>query len=191
MSISKAATVLAVCGAVVTGLLGAQSTTAQEAKAKAKAKMKMAHIEKAVAILIPTKDSKVQGRVTFSHEGGKNTVHAVLSGLTPGEHGFHIHQYGVWSEDGLASGGHYNPTDHPHAGLAAKVRHVGDLGNITADEKGNAELTINDAGFTFHGPTSIIGRGVVVHAKADDLKSQPSGAAGSRLAVGVIGVAKP
>lgn len=186
MSISKAATVLAVCVAVVTGLLGFRSATAQHADEK-----KAETIEKAVAILIPTKDSKVQGRVTFSHKDGKNTVHAVLSGLTPGEHGFHIHQYGVWSEDGMASGGHYNPTDHPHAGLAVKNRHVGDLGNITADDKGNAELTINDAGFMFHGPTSILGRGVVVHAKADDLKSQPSGDAGGRLAVGVIGVAKP
>ena len=185
MSISKAATLWTVCGAVVAGLLGLQSATAQHAEAKAQ------KIEKAVAILVPTKGSNVQGRVTFSHENGKNTVHAEISGLTPGEHGFHIHEYGVWSEDGMASGGHYNPTDHPHAGLHEKERHVGDLGNITADDKGNAELTINDAGFLFHGPTSIIGRGVVVHEKADDLKTQPSGAAGGRLAVGVVGVAKP
>ncbi|MDR3619353.1 MAG: superoxide dismutase family protein [Paludisphaera borealis] len=185
MSISKAATVLAVCGAVVTGLLGFRNATAQHAETKE------AKIEKAVAILVPTKDSKVSGRVTFSHEGGKNTVHAVLHGLTPGEHGFHIHEYGVWSEDGMASGGHYNPTSHKHAGLDSKERHVGDLGNITADAKGNAELDLKDAGFLFHGPTSIIGRGVVVHAKADDLKTQPSGDAGGRLAVGVIGVAKP
>jgi Cu-Zn family superoxide dismutase len=187
MSISRTATVLAVCGAVTAGLLGARPASAQHADAKE------AKIEKAVAILIPTKkgDGKVQGRVTFSHEGGKNTVHAVISDLTPGEHGFHIHEYGVWSEDGMASGGHYNPTGMKHAGLTVKERHVGDLGNITADDKGNAELTINDAHFMFHGPTSIIGRGVVVHEKADDLKSQPSGDAGGRLAVGVIGVAKP
>jgi superoxide dismutase, Cu-Zn family len=184
MSNSKTTTVLAVCGAVV-ALVGLRAAAAQHEEAKE------APIEKAVAILIPTKDSKVQGRVTFTHENGKGTVHAVLSGLTPGEHGFHIHEYGVWSEDGMASGGHYNPTHHKHAGIDSTERHVGDLGNITADAKGHAELTIKDSGFMFHGPTSIIGRGVVVHEKADDLKSQPAGNAGARLAVGVIGVAKP
>ena len=67
MSISKTTTVLAVCGAVVAGLLGFRTATAQHAETKE------AKIEKAVAILIPTKGSKVQGRVTFSHEDGKNT----------------------------------------------------------------------------------------------------------------------
>ena len=78
-----------------------------------------------------------------------------------------------------------------HADIKAEMRHVGDLGNITADANGKVDLTIENASLLFHGPTSIIGRGVVVHAKADDLKSQPSGDAGGRLAVGVIGVAKP
>lgn len=185
MTISRAATTLTVCGAVAAGLLGFRTATAQHDEAKAP------KIEKAVAILIPTKGSKVEGRVTFTGEGAKSKVHAVITGLTPGEHGFHIHEYGVWSEDGMASGGHYNPTKMEHAGFHSKMRHVGDLGNITADANGKAEVTIEDASLHFHGPTSIIGRGVVVHEKADDLKSQPSGNAGGRVAVGVVGVAKP
>jgi len=185
MSISRAATTLAACGAVVAGLLGLSSATAQHAETKG------AKVEKAVAILIPTKGSKVEGRVTFTGEGAKGKVHAVITGLTPGEHGFHIHEFGVWSEDGMASGGHYNPTEMKHAGIDSKMRHVGDLGNIKADANGKVDLTIEDASLLFHGPTSIIGRGLVVHAKADDLKTQPSGDAGGRVAVGVIGVAKP
>ena len=71
------------------------------------------------------------------------------------------------------------------------ARHVGDLGNIVANDNGNA--TVEDVEFDslkFHGPTSILGRGVVVHEKADDF-GQPVGNAGGRIAVGVIGVAKP
>jgi Cu-Zn family superoxide dismutase len=146
---------------------------------------------KAVAILVPTSKSSVSGRVTFTPSGHEMHVHAELSGLTPGDHGFHIHEFGVWSEDGMASGGHFNPMKAPHAGPAMKKRHVGDLGNITANSNGNATLDLDDPHLTFHGPTSIIGRGLVVHAKADDLKTQPTGDAGGRLAVGVIGIAKP
>ena len=80
----------------------------------------------------------------------------------------------------------------PHAGPESPKRHVGDLGNITANANGNATLDLDDSHLSFHGPHSIIGRGLVVHVKADDLKtSSLPGNAGGRLAVGVIGVAKP
>ena len=148
-------------------------------------------ITKAVAVLFPTKGSDVKGRVTFTHDGKAIHVHAEISGLTPGEHGFHIHEFGVWSEDGLASGGHFNPSKAPHASPESPKRHVGDLGNITANANGNATYDLDDATLSFHGPHSIIGRGLVVHEKVDDLKTQPTGNAGGRLAVGVIGVAKP
>ena len=74
-----------------------------------------------------------------------------MSGLTPGEHGFHVHEYGVWSENGMSSGGHFNPTMAPHAGPEAKKRHVGDLGNITANKNGNATLDMDDSMLSFHG----------------------------------------
>ena len=78
-----------------------------------------------------------------------------------------------------------------HAGIDTPKRHVGDLGNITANANGNATLDLDVPNLHFRGPASIIGRGVVVHEKADDLKTQPTGNAGGRAAVGVIGVAKP
>ena len=79
----------------------------------------------------------------------------------------------------------------PHSSHSSEKRHVGDMGNIKADENGKATVDLDDDQMSFEGPTSIIGRGLVVHAKADDLKSQPSGDAGGRLAVAIIGVAKP
>ena len=188
MSIKKGATSLAVGSLVCVALMGLRgSAVAQQEKAKTKGEP----ITKAVAILTPTKGSKAEGRVTFTERDGTVHVHAEISGLAPGEHGFHIHEFGVWSEDGMASGGHYNPTHEKHAGTDTPKRHIGDLGNITANANGNATLDLDDSSLRFRGPTSIIGRGLVVHEKADDLKTQPTGNAGGGAAVGVIGVAKP
>ncbi len=150
-------------------------------------------VTKAIGQLIPTTktQSTVKGTVTFTKTSSGIHIHGEISGLTPGEHGFHVHEFGVWNEDGMASGGHFNPTKTPHASHSSEKRHVGDMGNIKADESGNAVVNLDDDQMTFEGPTSILGRGLVVHAKADDLKTQPSGDAGGRLAVAIIGVAKP
>jgi Cu-Zn family superoxide dismutase len=189
MPIKKGVSVLAVGSLVCILVAGSRGLAVAQHE---KGHMKGPSISKAVAIMLPTKGSKVEGRVTFTAEGARMVhVHAEISGLTPGDHGFHIHEFGVWSEDGMAAGGHYNPTAEKHAGHDTSKRHLGDLGNITANASGNATLDLDDEYLSFHGPHSIIGRGLVVHEKADDLKSQPAGNAGARLAVGVIGVAKP
>lgn len=188
MSTKKWAAALAVCSLVCVVVLGLRNPAAAQHDEK---KAMAGSINKAVAVLFPTKGSDVKGRVTFTHDGSAIHVHAEISGLTPGEHGFHIHEFGVWSEDGLASGGHFNPSKAPHASPQSPKRHVGDLGNITANANGNATLDLQDTHLSFHGAHSIIGRGVVVHEKVDDLKTQPTGNAGGRLAVGVIGIAKP
>lgn len=166
-------------------LLSASPASAQHEKEK-----HMGGPTKAVAILMPTKDSKTHGRVTFTKEGKKIRVHAEISGLTPGKHGFHVHEFGVYSDDGKAAGGHFNPHHEKHAAPEESKRHVGDLGNITANANGNATLDIEDSHLAFHGPNSIIGRGVVVHEKADDF-GQPVGNAGGRVAVGAIAIAQP
>lgn len=147
---------------------------------------------KAIAVLHPTKGSNVEGTVTFTKSGDEVKVAADLTGLTPGKHGFHIHEFGDCSSpDGKAAGGHFNPTNNPHAGHDAEQRHAGDLGNIEADSNGKAHLELTDKMMTMSGETSIIGRSLIVHEKADDLKTQPTGDAGGRLACGVIGIAKP
>ncbi|CAN5910851.1 hypothetical protein BH23PLA1_BH23PLA1_39690 [soil metagenome] len=146
----------------------------------------------AVAVLIPSDGSEVRGLVVFLKEEDGIRVQGQIIGLSPGKHGFHVHEFGdLRSPDGTAAGDHFNPTDGKHAGREADERHVGDLGNIEADEQGIATFDFLDEKLSFEGKTSILGRGLVVHADADDLKSQPSGDAGGRVAVGVIGVANP
>jgi Cu-Zn family superoxide dismutase len=146
---------------------------------------------KAVAVLIPLGDSKVSGTITFTKKPGHVEIAGEINGLTPGEHAFHVHEFGdASSKDGMSAGGHFNPDKHPHGGPDSAARHVGDLGNITADENGKVTLHIEDPVIQLHGPHSIIGRSLIIHAKADDLKTQPTGNAGGRVACGVIGVAK-
>ncbi len=148
----------------------------------------MQQILMAVALLMPMKDSKVGGTIVLKQEKGYVSVTGEVTGLTPGKHGFHIHMFGdLRSPDGMSAGGHYNPHDKPHGGPEGKERHEGDLGNIDADAQGVAKVNVKAEGAELH---HIIGRSVVVHGKADDLKTQPAGDAGPRIAVGVIGLAE-
>lgn len=149
-------------------------------------------ITKAVAVLIPTQGNNVSGIVAFVQDGKGIRIEADIQGLSQGTHGFHIHTFGDCSDpEGKSAGGHYNPTGQPHAGPSQQKRHMGDLGNIEADSSGSARYDRVDSHLKLNGPDSIIGRGVIVHGGIDDLKSQPSGAAGPRVACGVIGVAMP
>lgn len=142
----------------------------------------------AIAILHPTGGSSVRGWVKFAKVEGGVRVTAEVEGLAPGRHGFHIHQFGDCSApDGTSAGGHFNPTGAPHAGPDAPRRHDGDLGNLEADDEGRARYDRVDRVLRLDGDRSIIGRAVIVHTKADDLETQPTGDAGGRLACGVIG----
>lgn len=142
---------------------------------------------KAVATLKATTGNTANGTVTFAVEEGGVRVVAHLEGMPEGDHGFHIHEFGDCSSgDGKSAGGHFNPEGMPHAGPSAEKRHVGDLGNISANASGVAHAEFVDKHLTFEGVNSIIGKGVILHAGADDLTSQPTGAAGARLACGVI-----
>ncbi len=148
-------------------------------------------VEKAVAVIYPTKGNTAHGVITFIKVKDGMKVIADIEGLTPGKHGFHVHEYGDCSaSDGSSAGGHFNPDNVKHSGHDSKVRHVGDLGNITADKDGKAHLELVDDQMEFFGSHGIIGRGVVVHGGTDDLISQPSGNAGPRVGCGVIGIAK-
>ena len=147
---------------------------------------------KAIAILSPTKGSTVSGIVTFEFVENGVRVVADVKGLTPGKHGFHVHDYGDCSADDASSaGGHFNPSSMPHSMPTSEKRHAGDMGNLEADKYGKAHLDYVDMAMMLTGEQTIVGRAVIVHEKEDDLKTQPTGAAGARLACGVIGVAKP
>lgn len=118
-----------------------------------------------------------------------------MSGLAKGLHGFHVHQFGDTTNGCASCGGHFNPAGHTHGGPSEKVRHAGDLGNITAGDDGKAIVDVVDHLIPLHGPQTIVGRAVVVHEKADDLgkggneDSLKTGNAGGRLACGIIALA--
>ncbi len=150
-------------------------------------------VQKAVAVLHPTAGQRCHGLVRLSQTGDSVKVVADLEGLVPGQkHAFHIHQYGDCSApDGMSAGGHYNPEGHPHGLPEVENRHAGDMGNVEADNNGKAHYEITLTNISIMGSKNpVLGRGVIVHAKADD-GSQPVGNAGGRIACGVIGVANP
>jgi superoxide dismutase, Cu-Zn family len=144
---------------------------------------------KANAVLEPTKGSTVRGSVSFVEVGSKVQVAANVSGLKPnGEYGFHIHEAGDCSSgDGMSAKGHFNPQGKPHAHAGTSERHAGDLPSLKSDAGGNATLSVElDIITITAGPNSIVGRGLIVHAQADDFKTQPTGNAGARSACAVI-----
>lgn len=179
-----------VCGSALSLVLGivCANLAADEADHAAKPTA-VPLVTDAVAILAPTKasDGKTAGTIVFKAHKDYVMVTGEVTGLKPGKHGFHIHMYGdLRADDGTSAGGHYNPDGHDHGGLDSKDRHAGDLGNIDANAQGVAKVNVKAMGLNIH---HVLGRSVVVHADADDLKSQPSGNAGPRVALGVIGLA--
>lgn len=150
-------------------------------------------IDNAVAVLHATDGNSAEGTVVFTQTDEGVRVEASISGLDANSmHGFHIHEFGdCRAADGTSAGGHFNPEDVAHAGPDDETRHVGDLGNLESDADGNATVDFVDSHLQLSGMMNILGRGVIVHAGEDDLESQPTGAAGSRLTCGVIGVANP
>ncbi len=147
--------------------------------------------ETTVAQCILEHSSTVKGSILLIQAPGTATlVKGTITGLTPGLHGFHIHEFGDMSDGCKSMGGHYNPDGVDHGDI--NEGHVGDLGNITADESGTAKFSIEANRVDLLGERSVIGRGFVVHEDEDDLgkggdaESLKTGNAGERLACGVI-----
>lgn len=183
-------------GALCAGLtiMGVSLFIASQVQAAEKggSDMNSTKIKKAICVLQPTLGNDVAGVVTFTQEADGVKIVADVKGLSPGKHGFHVHEFGdLTSLDGKSLGGHFNPDGDPHAGPDAAKRHVGDLGNLEADATGKAHYERVDkiVSLDMCDPHCILGRGIVVHGGEDDLTTQPTGNAGPRVAVGVIGVA--
>jgi Cu-Zn family superoxide dismutase len=150
-------------------------------------------LAEAIAVMKPTIGNQTRGIVRFIRMGDKVKITAQISGLKPNsKHGFHIHEFGDFSSmDAKSAGGHYNPEGYRHGGPESEERHAGDLGNLVSDSKGEARFELVVDNISINGKKNpVLGRGVVIHADEDDLKSQPTGNAGARLALGVIGIAK-
>ena len=140
------------------------------------------------ATLTAREGGTVAGEVTFTESDGEVAIVAHITGAPPGTLGFHVHEVGDCSSaDFKSAGGHFNPTDMPHGAPTDAERHAGDLGNVEVAEDGTAHHEMTSSMLTVGaGTASVVGRGVILHEQADDLVSQPTGAAGGRIACGVV-----
>jgi Cu-Zn family superoxide dismutase len=146
-------------------------------------------------LAVEIEDTDASGTVTgvarfaYDAQEGEAYVQGRVTGLEPGLHGFHVHENGSCAmQDGTpagAAGGHYNPDDTPHGAPDddADERHVGDFGNIRANDEGVAEFSFSyvrdETDFD-----NLEDRAVLIHGGRDDLRSQPSGDAGARVGCG-------
>jgi len=143
----------------------------------------------AMVTLQPTSGQTAKGTVHFNDVGDGNIeVVADLTGVPPGVHGFHIHEKGDCGNNAQNAGGHFNPTGMIHGAPDAQSHHAGDFGNVTADANGEVHTRFTTHSISLKSGDAInpVGRAVVLHEKADDLVTQPSGNAGARIACGVI-----
>ena len=143
---------------------------------------------RAEAVLEARSGSKVSGKVAFSMAGDKLRIDIKASGLTPGAHGFHVHDSGDCSAaDASSAKGHFNPTSKAHGHHEGGDRHAGDMPNLVADAAGNASFSGEIAMLSLGtDASSVLNRSVVIHADPDDYKSQPAGNSGKRIACGTI-----
>lgn len=142
----------------------------------------------ASAIIEGRSGSTLTGVASFRAVREGVEVSVTLENAPAGWHAVHIHEKGDCSSaDGKSAGGHFNPTGHDHGAPHAPVHHAGDLGNMWVGQDGAGyhvvympELRIDDPDM------GVAGRAIIVHEKADDLTSQPTGAAGGRIGCGEI-----
>ncbi|MCY3743192.1 MAG: superoxide dismutase family protein [Candidatus Poribacteria bacterium] len=145
--------------------------------------------EQAHAVIGSLNDSGVTGMAVFTQNGDHITFMAEIQGASPGLHAIHIHANGDCSApDGTSAGGHWNPTDVAHGKWGEGEFHLGDIGNITVGEDGTGRITLTTDLWEIGtgSDVDVVGKGIIVHADADDFVSQPSGNAGARIGCGVI-----
>jgi Cu-Zn family superoxide dismutase len=135
---------------------------------------------------------KAAGKAVFTEKQGQVQIALKVTGLPAGVHAFHIHEAGKCEgPDFKSAGGHFNPEKKQHGTMNPQGHHAGDLPNIKVDSKGKGEYKGVVAGVSLAKgvPNSLFGpngTSVVLHEKEDDLKTDPAGNAGARIACGVI-----
>ena len=145
-----------------------------------------------LSVLLDSKSkSTAKGNVVFRQRSNTVSMTAVFTGLEEGMHAVHLHEKSdCSSDDGSSAGGHWNPMATPHGKWGDENGyHKGDIGNFEVDENGNGAITMETNEWCIDcedESKNIIGKAVIVHQGTDDLTSQPSGAAGSRIICGAI-----
>ncbi|MDE0184685.1 MAG: superoxide dismutase family protein [Candidatus Poribacteria bacterium] len=148
--------------------------------------------KQATATISSASGSEVTGTAVFKQSGDSITLTVEIQNAAPGLHAVHIHEVGDCSSpDGKSAGGHWNPTEVAHGEWGVGEFHLGDIGNMTVgdDGTGKIELTTDKWEMGTGSIRDIVGKGIIVHADADDFTSQPSGAAGARIGCGAIALA--
>ena len=129
--------------------------------------------------------TQTQGTAKFSQKMGKVSMDLNAYKLTPGVHAVHIHEFGDCSApDASSAGGHWNPTTEQHAKWAAGEHHMGDIGNLIADQSGTGRILFSTDKWCLNCSDprkNIKGKSIVIHEKADDFRTQPTGNAGGRV----------
>ena len=142
------------------------------------------------ADLAPTLGDEAKGTLTFRSTPHGVRVAVEMTGLTPGLHGFHLHEVGDCSApDASSAGSHFAPRPMPNGAPSDDRHHAGDFGNLEADDAGRVDAEFLSGSISLGSADTrfgIVGRAAVVHADRDDLETQPSGDSGSRVACGVI-----
>ena len=149
-------------------------------------------IKKATVTLKDAKGNSV-GAATLKTSGNKVQVKLDVKGLPPGEHALHFHQNAQCDPPDFKSAGpHFNPASKQHGFLNPQGHHNGDMANFTVKPNGTAKATIKNADVvlgTGSEPNSLFANGgtsLMIHAKADDMRTDPAGNAGDRIACGLI-----
>lgn len=142
--------------------------------------------------LSSTKDSTANGGLKISASGTGVKISGMVQGLQPdSEFGFHFHEKGDCSApDATSAGAHFNPTNQQHGNPQAQPHHAGDMPNVKSDAQGVAEVSIDNPDVSLQSgePNDILGKALVLHARPDDYKTQPSGDSGDRIACGVVAI---
>jgi Cu-Zn family superoxide dismutase len=142
--------------------------------------------------LSPTQGNTANGGLKLTAAGTGVKLSGMLQGLKPNsEFGFHFHEKGDCSApDATSAGAHFNPTSQDHGNPQAQPHHAGDMLNVKSDAQGVAEVSIDnpDVSLQTGQPNDVIGKALVLHAKPDDYKTQPSGNSGDRIACGVVAI---
>lgn len=150
-------------------------------------------VQRAQANLAPASASLVSGRLAISAIDGGVRIEGELGALgRGGVHAIHVHERGDCSAaDGSSAGGHFNPGAVAHGRAGEPVHHLGDMDNLTANDRGVARVDLRLMGVTLGSGAAndILGRALVVHAGPDDYSSQPAGNSGARVGCGVIEMA--
>ena len=152
---------------------------------------------KAIAVFT---GSDIKGTVTFTEIETNNTIRIDVNivGLKPDSlHGFHVHEAGDLTDKCMSMCAHFNPFNKTHGGPDSVHRHVGDLGNLKTNKKGEAKYSYYDDMIKLRGfKSNIIGRGLIIHEDEDDCgegdndDSLKTGNAGKRIACAIIGYSK-